>query len=174
MTVLVYADFYIDSVILTETARLEREFPMQKIEAVQFEDFFDSRLQRYDEDRIMLSDEREEQEQISIQVQEANAAFVDSRRGDHSTREREQALQRLENAYIKYKEILGNLETGRKFYNDLANIVDRFRNECREFRYQRRMEAAQFETSVFCFGFSLFLVFFLSFFLLWKLILRGF
>jgi|SRR6186713_288113 len=118
---------------------------MQKIEAVQFEDLFEKRLQRYDEDRVMVDDEREEQEQISAQLQEANSAFNNARRGEHSNKEREQALQRLENGYLKYKEILSNLDAARKFYNDLAKIVNRFRDECRDFRYQRRMEARQLE-----------------------------
>ena len=118
---------------------------MQKIEAVHFEDLFEKRLQNYDDDRIMVNDEKEEQEHLSAQLQEANTAFVNVRRGDTSTREREQALQRLENAYVAFKEILSNLDTGRKFYNDLAKIVTRFRDECRDFRYQRRLEAGQIE-----------------------------
>lgn len=131
--------------ILAEAARLERDFPMQKIEAVQFEDFFEKRLERYDDDRIVVSDEREEQEHMSAQLQEANTSFVSARRGDTSSREREQALQRLENAYLRFKEILSNLDTGRKFYNDLAKIVNRFRDDCRDFRYQRRMQAGRIE-----------------------------
>jgi programmed cell death 6-interacting protein len=119
---------------------------MQKIEAVQFEGLFEQRLQRYDDDRIMVSNEREEQEDLSSRLQETNAAFVSLRRGDSSSRERENALQRLENAYLKYKEILSNLDTGRKFYNDLAKLVTRFKDECREFRYRRRIEAGQLET----------------------------
>ena len=119
---------------------------MQKIEPIQFEDLFEARLQLYDDDRIMVSKEQEEQDVLVSQLQEANAVFLNAKRGDNSTKEREQALQNLENAYLKYKEIISNLETGRKFYNDLANIVNRFRDECREFRYQRRMEANQLET----------------------------
>ena len=139
------ADHYLGAALLAETARLEREFPMQKIEAIHFEDLFEKRLQLYDDDRIMVSDEKEEQEHVSTQLQEANTAFTNVRRGDTSTREREQALQRLENAYVAFKEIMSNLDTGRKFYNDLAKIVNRFRDECRDFRYQRRMEAGQIE-----------------------------
>ena len=140
----------LDPVLLAETARLEREFPMQKIEAAHFEELFEKRLQRYDDDRIMVSDEQEEQEHISSQLKEANSTFVSARRGDSSTREREQALQRLENAYLKFKEIISNLDQGRKFYNELANIVTRFRDECKAFRYQRRIEAGQIETCVYC------------------------
>jgi programmed cell death 6-interacting protein len=118
---------------------------MQKIEAVQFEDLFDRRLELYNEDLKMVADEKEEQDFLSNQLREANNSFLNTRKGDNSSRDRERALQKLETAYVKYKEILSNLNTGRKFYNDLAKIVNRFRDECREFRYQRRMEAGQIE-----------------------------
>lgn len=135
----------INQVILAETARLEREFPMQKIEPAQFENLFEERLEQYDEDREMIKTESEEQEQFAAQLKEANKAFTNERRGDTSTREREKALQKLENGYVKYKEIINNLNTARKFYNDLAKIVSRFRDECKNFAYQRRIEAGQLE-----------------------------
>ena len=136
---------FLGTAILAETARLERDYPMQKIEPAQFEDLFAERLQRYDGDRAMVIEEREEQERLSSQIKEANAAFANAKRGDSSTKEREQALQRLENAYFKYKEIVSNLDVGRKFYNDLAKTVNRFRDECSAFAYQRRIEAGQIE-----------------------------
>ena len=137
-----------DYVILAETARLERELPMQKIEPAQFENLFEERLARYDEDRKQIAKESEEQDQLSRQLKEANTEFANARRGDSSTREREQALQRLENAYVKYKEIISNIDTGRKFYNDLAKIVNRFRDDCKNFAYQRRIEAGQLESDL--------------------------
>lgn len=137
-----------DQVILAETARLERDFPMQKIEPAQFENLFEERLERYEEDQKSVAKEKEEQDQISSQLKEANTAFANARKGDTSTREREQALQRLENAYVKYKEIISNLNTGRKFYNDLAKIVNRFRDDCKNFAYQRRVEAGQLESDL--------------------------
>ena len=135
----------INPILLTETARLEREFPMQPIEAVQFEDLFDKHLERYNEDIKMVKDEKVEQEYLAAELREANSAFVEVRTGDKSSKDRERALQKLETAYVKYKEIVSNLDTGRKFYNDLAKIVNRFRDECKDFRYQRRMEAGQIE-----------------------------
>ncbi|KAJ6085885.1 hypothetical protein N7486_010166 [Penicillium sp. IBT 16267x] len=134
--------------LLRETARLEREFPMQTIQASQFEDLFEEQLRHYDSDRQMLAQEQKEQEQISEQVREANRAFTQAHRGDTSTKERETALQDLENGYLKYKEILSNLEVGRKFYNDLAKIVSRFRDDCKAFVHQRRMEASQLEADI--------------------------
>ena len=135
-----------DSAILVETGRLEREFPMQKIEPAQFENLFEERLQRYDSDRATVSKEQEEQKVVSSQLKETNTAFTAARVGDTSTKKREQALQRLENGYLKYKEIVANLNTGRKFYNDLASIVNRFRDDAKNFAYQRRVEAGQLES----------------------------
>ena len=59
--------------------------------------------------------------------------------------EREQALQRLENAYYKYKELVSNVEVGRKFYNDLSRIVGGFRDSARAFVAERRAEARALE-----------------------------
>lgn len=118
---------------------------MQKIEPAQFESLFEQRLERYDPARQMLLDEASDQETLSLRVQESNQALQHARKGDSSTREREHALQRLETGYLKYKEIVSNLATGRKFYNDLANMVSRFRDDCKHFAYQRRVEAGQWE-----------------------------
>ncbi|KAL1977990.1 hypothetical protein VTN31DRAFT_849 [Thermomyces dupontii] len=138
----------INPALLKETARLEREFPMQPISASQFEDLFNNHLKLYDTDKEMLEKERTEQENLTAQLREANAAFNRVRRGDSSSRERERALQELENGYNKYKELLSNIETGRKFYNDLAKIVGRFREDCRAFVSKRRMEAGTLENDI--------------------------
>ncbi|KAF2117598.1 BRO1-like domain-containing protein [Lophiotrema nucula] len=143
--------------LLREAARLEREYPMQSIEAVQFEGLFDKRLQMYDVDQDMVKDEAQEQQEAIKRLQDANAAFLNARRGDQSTKQREQALQSLENAYFKYKEIISNLDVGRKFYNDLAKIVSRFRDECRSYAHQRKLEASQIERYILgLFGFKIF------------------
>jgi programmed cell death 6-interacting protein len=118
---------------------------MQPIEASQFESLFEEHLHLYDADLEMLSQERTEQDQIAAQVQEANRAFNRARRGDSSSKEREKALQELENGYSKYKELISNIDVGRKFYNDLAKIVVRFRDDSKAFVHQRRMEAGQLE-----------------------------
>ncbi|KAF1350855.1 BRO1-like domain-containing protein [Delphinella strobiligena] len=134
--------------LLREAARSEREQPMQTIEAVQFEDFFDRRLEKYSSDRAEIAQEGTQQEELLSRLQQANSSLNASRKGDSSTKEREQALQNLENAFLAYKEIISNIDTGRKFYNDLASIVTRFRDECRNFVYQRRNEAAVLETDL--------------------------
>lgn len=119
---------------------------MQKIEPAQFENLFEERLQRYDSDCAMVSEEQEQQKGVTSRLKEANTAFSTARVGDTSTKKREQALQRLENGYSKYKEIVSNLNTGRKFYNNLASIVNRFQDDAKKYAYQRRVEAGQIES----------------------------
>ncbi|KAI9829089.1 MAG: pH-response regulator protein palA/rim20 [Thelocarpon impressellum] len=135
----------ISGVILDEAARLERDYPMQKIEPASFEDLFARRLERYKPDQAMLREEQRTQDDMIERVKAADAAFRNARRGDGSSKEREQALQKLENAYYKYREIISNLDVGRKFYNDLARIVTRFRDDSKNFAYQRRSEAGHIE-----------------------------
>lgn len=102
----------------------------------------------YDVDQDMVQEEEKEQAEATKRLQDANASFLIARRGDQSTKQREQALQNLENAYFKYKEIISNSDVGRKFYNDLAKIVNRFRDDVRSFAYQRKSEASQIESDL--------------------------
>ncbi|WPH01903.1 Hypothetical protein R9X50_00475700 [Acrodontium crateriforme] len=134
--------------LLREAARLERGYPMQQVTASQFENLFDERLKKYDVDGQDVAREEVEQERLLAHVKDANTAFQSAKRGDTSSKERETALQNLENAYTTYKDLIRNLETGRTFYNSLANIVTRFRDECRNFAYARRTEAQHLEHDV--------------------------
>lgn len=135
--------------ILKEAARLERTYPTTSIVPAHFEDFFDKRLDKLYEPEIdALDKEAKEQEELTTQLERANREFEAQKRAGNSRghREREQALQRLDSAYYKYKEILNNLDVGRKFYNDLSKIVGQgFRDVAKSWVAQRRMEARAFE-----------------------------
>ena len=134
--------------LIKEASKLERQNPMQRVEAMQFEDFFDRRLERYNADKALPREEETGQQRLLSQLAETNAAFVSVRKGDTSSQAREQALQRLENAYFAYKEIIQTLDVGRKFYNDLAPMVTKFRDDCRSYGYARRGEATQLESDI--------------------------
>lgn len=134
--------------LLREAARLEREYPMQPVVASQFESFFDTRLQRYNPDETAIKTEEQEQQTLLSRLAEANTAFQTAKRGDTSSKERETALQHLENAFTIYKQVMRDLEAGRKFYNDLLNITTRFRDECRNFVYARRTEGQGLEADL--------------------------
>ncbi|KAI1147809.1 BRO1-like domain-containing protein [Nemania diffusa] len=139
----------IKSDILAEAARLERNQTVATaIVPAHFEDFFDKRLDLlYEPDLDMLQKEGAEQERLLSELIRVNREFESQKKmaGDKGNREREQALQKLENAYYKYKELTSNVEVGRKFYNDLSRIVGSFRDSARTFTTERRREARMLE-----------------------------
>ena len=111
-----------------------------------FEDFFARRLDsHYSENRNEYRLDQTESGKLCARLREANAAFVKSRRTGTSLEEREMALQKLETGYLKFLEIAQNLDEGRKFYNELAKMLGRWREEIRGFVYQRKKEARDLE-----------------------------
>ncbi|KAI1388663.1 BRO1-domain-containing protein [Hypoxylon trugodes] len=135
----------IKSDILAEAARLERANTVATaIVPVHFEDFFEKRLDSlYEPDLELVQTEATEQEKLVSEVIRVNREFESQRKivDDKGNKEREQTLQKLENAYHKYKELTNNTEAGRKFYNDLSRIVGGFRDGARSFVAERRREA---------------------------------
>ena len=142
----------IDGALLTETARLEREFPMQKVEAVQFEPLFDERLQIYQVDLDKVKKGKEAHSDTINRLKQANTAYLAAKGGSSGQnlipKEREEALQRLNVGVMKYKEIVNNISASRKFYSDLRNIVGNFADDCKHFAYERRMEARAMEQAL--------------------------
>ncbi|KAK1753108.1 pH-response regulator protein palA/prr-1 [Echria macrotheca] len=138
--------------ILVEAARLERTYPSTAIVPTHFGDFFEKRLDSlYESDFEALEKERADQEKLLAEVERANREFEAQKRsaGDRGNIEREKALQRLDSAYYKYKEIVSNVEVGRKFYNDLSQIVELFRNQARQWVNERRKDARSLEDEIF-------------------------
>jgi programmed cell death 6-interacting protein len=134
--------------ILAEAARLERTYPNTAIVPAHFEEFFDKRLDRlYESELEIVEKERADQEKAVADLQRANREFEAQKKsiGERGSHDREKALQRLDNAYYKYKEIVSNVEVGRKFYNDLNRIVEQFRNQARQWVNDRRKEARVLE-----------------------------
>ncbi|GAB1318172.1 pH-response regulator protein palA/rim20 [Madurella fahalii] len=137
--------------ILAEAARLERTYPNTPIVPAHFEEFFDKRLDSsYEAELEAVEKERTDQEKIVADIQRANREFEAQKKsiGERGNQDREKALQRLDNAYYKYKEIVSNVEVGRKFYNDLSRIVEQFRNQARHWVNERRKEARMLEDEI--------------------------
>ena len=111
-----------------------------------FEDFFARRLEsHYSENRNEYRLDQTESGKLCARLREANTSFVKSRRTDTSLEERERALQKLETGYLMFLEIAQNLDEGRKFYNELAKMLGRWREGIRGFVYQRKKEARDLE-----------------------------
>jgi len=54
----------------------------------------------------------------------------------------------LENGYFAYKEIVQNLDVGRRFYNDLKGVCAKFKEECAVYARERRQEAMELEGEI--------------------------
>lgn len=123
---------------------------MQPVTSSQFEHLFSSRLDVYMADHDAVPTDQEEQDQLVARLREANKNFVAAKQKviDAASTARAGVLQDLETGYVKYKEILSNLETARKFYTDLAGHVTRFRNNVREASHQRRQDANELEAEL--------------------------
>ncbi|SCV68239.1 BQ2448_360 [Microbotryum intermedium] len=78
-------------------------------------------------------------------MQTAHASFIDSRRTDPALAKRAQALEDLDGAYHKYREILTNLREGLGFYADLARLLTGLRDSVKEFAQVRGDEARHIE-----------------------------
>ncbi|OTB04228.1 hypothetical protein M426DRAFT_165189 [Hypoxylon sp. CI-4A] len=135
--------------ILAEAARLERAHTVATaIVPAHFEEFFEKRLDSlYEPDLDLVKTEGTEQEKLITELIKVNRDFESQKKmsGDKGNREREQALQKLENAYYKYKELVSNADAGRKFYNDLSRIIGGFRDGAQTFVAERRHEARMLE-----------------------------
>ncbi|KAF8842107.1 BRO1-domain-containing protein [Paxillus ammoniavirescens] len=106
-----------------------------------FADVSDEELAKYDKFIQGLSEGQKKQEELLEVIKSTNEQFLSSRKEDTSVKEREHALQYLDFAYAKYCEITRNLEEGRKFYNEMANILARFKEACRLWSNTRSQEA---------------------------------
>jgi programmed cell death 6-interacting protein len=138
----------IKSDILGEAARLERAYPSTPLVPAHFAEFFDKRLHdMYEPDLEAVEREKSDQEKSLSEMSGLNEEFEKVKRKNSASgmKEREAALQRLDAAFYKYKEIVSNLEAGRKFYNDLARLVGQFRESCRAWVAERRREARGLE-----------------------------
>lgn len=136
--------------VLTEAYCFEREHPKSTLTAAYFDNIFESRLDSLYEDELALVEREGQEQKIQLaEVARINDEFEASKQraahGQPQAKEREAALQSLDAAYRKYTETINNIETGRKFYNDLSKIVGQFRDKCRAWVAERRSDARSLE-----------------------------
>ncbi|RDB25545.1 pH-response regulator protein palA/RIM20 [Hypsizygus marmoreus] len=111
-----------------------------EVEPAMFEDVSDEELSKYDKFLKEMSEIEQKQGVILSEIERRNELFLQSRRDDPSVKEREHALQSLDLAYHKYREITRNLDEGFKFYNDLATIFLQFKEACKNWSHLRNQE----------------------------------
>ncbi|EIW57583.1 BRO1-domain-containing protein [Trametes versicolor FP-101664 SS1] len=112
------------------------------VQPAMFEDILDEELSKYDRFRVQLEENGQKQEAFLQSLQDRHALFMQSRKDDAAVKERELALQSLDLAYHKYREIVRNLEEGQKFYNEFSALLSEFRALCKDYAAARGQEAS--------------------------------
>ncbi|KAG6879119.1 hypothetical protein C0992_005096 [Termitomyces sp. T32_za158] len=113
---------------------------LAEVTPAMFEDVLDGELAKYDKFFVEMGEIWQRQRAIIAEIQRLNELFLRSRKDDPVIKEREHALQNLELAYHKYREIMENLDEGIKFYNDLATILLQFKETCKNWSRSRNQQ----------------------------------
>lgn len=87
---------------------------LANLDPAMFEDILDQELAKYDRYLVDMDEQSKRVEEALEKIKSDNAAFVKSRKDDPRVKEREVALQQLDAAYFKYREIERNLDEGNK------------------------------------------------------------
>ncbi|BEI84836.1 hypothetical protein CcaverHIS002_0502370 [Cutaneotrichosporon cavernicola] len=108
-----------------------------------FEPLFDKAAAKYDRLRDEMDAEAGGQDELLEQIRKQNEAFLAERKEDPRVKERERSLQDMDMAYWKWREIVDNADEGIKFYNQLANHLQQFKDACSQFLNARRVDVGQ-------------------------------
>ncbi|PWY97686.1 BRO1-domain-containing protein [Testicularia cyperi] len=108
--------------------------------AADFEDLFDRQLAKYSRFVQDLETSAASQTELLSRITERNQEFVKARKSDPRLQQRERALQNLDAAYVKYRELSSNLIEGLEFYNSLAKILSAFRDQIKDWARARQID----------------------------------
>jgi programmed cell death 6-interacting protein len=104
----------ISSLVLKRASELSAGSSTVKLETSQFDPLFTTELGKYSDLLSQVKKHSQTQWVLLNKVKDANSEFVAKRRGNMEVSRREKALQNLEQAYLKFKEIRTNLVEGIK------------------------------------------------------------
>ncbi|TPX67068.1 hypothetical protein SpCBS45565_g04044 [Spizellomyces sp. 'palustris'] len=109
-------------------------------EEIDDDELFNQQLRKYDHFQDTVQNMIDQQEQTLAAIQETNRKFVESKQTSGMIREREEALQNLDNAYKAFKDITSNMQEGVKFYSDFQNVLNKFSQNCKDFAMTRSVD----------------------------------
>ncbi|KAJ3300005.1 pH-response regulator protein palA/rim20 [Borealophlyctis nickersoniae] len=112
------------------------------------DELFNEQLKKYDPFQTTATEMRAQQEKLVGAIREANSRFLESKQTNEMIRQREQALQNLDNAYKAFMEISGNISEGIKFYTDFQNVLSNFKNSCSDFAFARGIDKKDYLTQI--------------------------
>ncbi|KAI9146342.1 BRO1-like domain-containing protein [Paraphysoderma sedebokerense] len=104
------------------------------------EDLFRDELKKYDVSKEFAAQQEQMQKQLLDKITALHSEFVKISQSNDLLRQRETALQRLDNAYKKYQELKGNLEEGLKFYTEFEKVAEDLNTAISDFCHARNFE----------------------------------
>lgn len=122
----------IRSKVLETATEFSIRHPNEGIKTEIFEDLFEQELEKFTYFKDTMSGNERRQSGLLEEITKTNEAFLNSRKSDPITKQREQVLQRLDVALSKHQEILVNLSEALQFYQDFAKLLDQLRATVRE------------------------------------------
>ncbi|KAF7721506.1 pH-response regulator protein palA/rim20, partial [Apophysomyces ossiformis] len=131
----------ISPALLKKAAQLTAKSPIVKIDPAQFEELFTEELRKYDEFLMEIDNQEVRQTQMLREMTEVHQGYTTSTQQNTTSTKREKALQNLNQAYHKFKEIKTNLTEGIKFYGEHAKALTAFQDACIEYKDRRKTEA---------------------------------
>ncbi|KAG2177234.1 hypothetical protein INT43_007891 [Umbelopsis isabellina] len=131
----------ISPLVLRRASELSAGSSTVKIETSQFDPLFTTELGKYSDLLSQVKKHSQNQWMLLNKIQDANNEFVAKRRGNMEVSRREKALQNLEQAYLKFKEIRTNLVEGIKFHSQFSKALVKYRDICVDFVMARQIEA---------------------------------
>ncbi|KAL7416997.1 BRO1-like domain-containing protein [Mrakia frigida] len=130
------------SLVISEANSIQRDAGAGEVRAEWFEGLFERELRKYESAREEMEGNGREVEVVLEEIRVQNEAFLASRRTSPTIKARENALQDLDLAYHRYREVVLNLTEGVKFYNDLLTLLTGYKNDCKEWVWSRRSDVS--------------------------------
>ncbi|KAF7728737.1 pH-response regulator protein palA/rim20 [Apophysomyces ossiformis] len=133
----------ISNALLTKASELTGGSPIVKIEPEQFEDVYIAELKKYEASQLQVQQLLDAQADRLAKLRQLYEQFSLIAQSCPAAGKRERAIQNLEQAFTKFKEIRTNLVEGIKFYSQYTDTLAQFRDSCVDFSLARRMEASE-------------------------------
>lgn len=112
-----------------------------------FEPIYEEHVRMFNPDLHLVQELKAEQQQLEQDIAVAQTAFEKQwqSREDETQAKRKNVLQHFETVYSNYKELVGHMEDGIKFYHDFLTKGTAVVKECENFLERRRTEAQEME-----------------------------
>lgn len=140
------------SVILSEFKVNPNAFlsPEGVIEPVKFEAVYERHIRFLSTDLKYVEQQKKQQMVLEQKIEATNAEFVEKKNIPYNEKQQARlgALQVLEEAYVRYLELISNLNHASNFYSDFLDRGNVVLHDTDQYLYARREEARELEISI--------------------------